>query len=160
MDPIFTKNEGQLRDKQLRPVPTTGPPVAAAARNSIVGQQQRPSPSGDVANKISAIVIEHINDAGMFRSRQRAEQNPRLWPAMLQRRSKPLTPAATQQIPGASVVLAHEEPNVVQAGHRNHRQSTRETAAEGPPPPSPVSQQRVPQSTPKRKAALPNGKTA
>ena len=69
----------------------------------------------------------------MVRSGQRADQHGRLWPAMLQRRSRPLTPAATQQLPGASVVLANGEPNVVQAGHRNHRQSKQETAAEDPP---------------------------
>jgi len=52
---------------------------------------------------------------------------------MLQRHSTPLTPAAMQQIPGASVVLANGEPNVDQAGHQNHRQPTRGTAAEGLP---------------------------
>ena len=70
----------------------------------------------------------------MLCTRQRAEQHARPWVAMRQRHSTPLTPAATQQIPDTSVVLADGEPSVNQAGHRNHRQSIMGTAAKGPTP--------------------------
>ena len=66
--------------------------MEAVARNSIVGQQ-RPAPSGDVANKSTAFVIDHINDSEMVRSKQGAEQQAHPWAAMLQRRSTTLTPA-------------------------------------------------------------------
>ena len=77
----------------IRPVLATETQVATTSNNSIFGEQQRPAPSCVVANKFPVIVIDHINDAGMVRSSQWAEQHARPWVAILQRSSTPLTPA-------------------------------------------------------------------